>query len=334
MTFILTSNRRLIDDRPEAFGRLANSSDQLGCPEALRRRLHEDGYLYICGFIEPEILDGIRQLVVDELRQKELLHELGDETAVPARPGVDFYGVLRELGSHERIRQISRLDSLVTLFSQLFTEPARGLDFVWPRAAGPGRGEVPHCDLVYVSRGTPRLLTVWIPLTDVPLNRGPIMVMEDSHRPNTHTERYLNLDADSLGFFGGLRMKHGQLVVGGRYSRRPDKVQEEFGTRWLSENFKVGDVLIFGPKLLHGTLDNQTNEFRLSIDTRFQPASEPMDPRFVGARPEVHTRQDKSIFDYYTQSKRWLTGRDTARPGATAVTYSRLKSLLSWKNRP
>ena len=227
---VLTANRRLIDDRAEALGRLADSSAQVGCPAELRRRLDEDGYLYLSRFIEPEFLGAIRQLVIDELRQKELLDDSSDETTVRARPGVDFYGVLQELGSHEKIRHISRLDGLVTLFSQLFTEPARGLDFIWPRAAGPGRGEAPHCDWVYLSRGTPRVLTVWIPLTDVPLHRGPIMVLEGSHRANPLTERYLDLDADRLGFFGGLRMKHGQLVVGGRYSLRPDKVREEFGT--------------------------------------------------------------------------------------------------------
>jgi len=159
------------------------------------------------------------------------------------------------------------------------------------------------------------------------------MVLENSHRANVFTERYLNLDADRLGFFGGLRIKHVQLVVGGRYSRRPDKVQEEFATRWLSEDFKIGDVLIFGPELLHAILDDQTSEFRLSVDTRFQPASEPMEPRFVGSRPEVHSRQEKSIFDYYTQLKRWLTGRDTARPNRVAAAYSRLQSLLAKKSR-
>ena len=92
-------------------------------------------------------------------------------------------------------------------------------------------------------------------------------------------------------------------------------------------------MLIFGPKLLHATLDNQTDEFRLSVDTRFQPASELMDPRFVGTRPEVHSRQDKSIFDYYTRFKRVLTGRDIASPNGIAAAYSRVKSLLGSKKR-
>lgn len=294
--------------------------------------MQEDGYLFISQLIDPGILAGIRDLVVSELRGKELLEEAGDGSRIRARPGLDFYGVLKQLGSEDQVRQISRLDSLVGLFSNLFGEPARGLDFIWPRAAGPGRGEVPHCDWVYLSRGTRRLLTIWIPLTDVPLNRGPLMILEGSHRANSHTQSYLRLDADRLGLLGGLRLKHGHIVVGGRYSRRPDRVQQEFGTRWLSRDFRLGDALIFGPQIVHGTLDNQTDEFRLSVDTRFQPASEPMDPRFVGARPEVHSRQEKSIFDYYTQSKRWLTGRDTAVPSGVSLAYSRLRSLLAGKN--
>lgn len=330
MASVLTANRRLIDARPEAFGKLVDSSGLLGSPSLLRHRLDVDGYLYISRLIDPELLGAIRRLSIHELRQKGLLDDSSDDTKVRARPGTDFYGVLQELGSHEKIRQISRSATLVNLFSQLFAEPAKGLDFIWPRAAGPGRGEAPHCDWVYLSRGTRRLLTIWMPLIDVPLQRGPIMVLENSHRANRMTERYLSLDADKLGFFGGLRMKHGRLVVGGRYSLRPDRVQQEFGTRWLTENFKVGDALIFGPSLLHATLDNQTDGFRLSIDTRFQPASELMDPRFVGTRPEVHSRQDKSIFHYYTQLKRTLTGRDVASPNGIAMAYSRMKSLLGW----
>ena len=329
----LIAYQRLIDQRPQAFGRLHDSSDQVECAESLRARLNEDGYLYLSCCIDPHILAEIRELVVRELRQKKLLCDLSNKTSLRALPGADFYGVLQELGSHEKLQQISRLDTLVTLFSKLFDQPARGMDFVWPRAAGPGRGEAPHCDWVYICRGTRRLLTVWIPLTDIPMTRGPLMLLEHSHRTNALTKPYLRLDADKLGFLGGLRIKHGQFLTGGRYSRRPDKVQEEFGTRWLTEDFKVGDVLIFGPELLHATLDNQTDEFRLSIDTRFQPVSEPTDPRFVGIRPEVHSRQDKSMFDYYTLSKRWLTGRDTLKPGGVAAAYSRLRSLLPWKGR-
>lgn len=329
----LTANRRIVDDRSDAFGWLRDSSQEAVDSVDLRRRLENDGYLYLRNLVEKEILAQIRELAIDELRRNGLLDpQSSTDGEVRARRGVDFYGVLEALNGHEAIRQVARLPSLLTLFSNLFGEPARGLDFVWPRAAGPGRGEMPHCDWVYMSRGTPRLLTVWIPLAEVPVEHGSLMLLENSHRANPFTKKYLGLDADRLGFFRGVRFKHGHFINGGRYSVRPDKVRAEFGTRWLTENFKVGDAVIFGPKMLHATLDNQTKSFRLSLDTRFQPASEPVDPRFVGATPEAHSKQDKSIFDYYTRLKRLLTGRDTAAPTGIALTYARIKQFLVGKD--
>ena len=42
--------------------------------------------------------------------------------------------------------------------------------------------------------------------------------------------------------------------------------------------------------MLHGSLDNQSplGRVRLSCDTRYQRADEPIDPRFVGSPPIAH----------------------------------------------
>jgi len=39
---------------------------------------------------------------------------------------------------------------------------------------------------------------------------------------------------------------------------------------------------------VHASLDNQTNRFRLSSDSRYQLASEPADERWIGAHPAGH----------------------------------------------
>lgn len=53
-------------------------------------------------------------------------------------------------------------------------------------------------------------------------------------------------------------------------------------------NFELGDALLFGTKLVHGSLDNQTNRIRLSTDTRYQLADEPIDERWIGETPVGH----------------------------------------------
>jgi len=60
------------------------------------------------------------------------------------------------------------------------------------------------------------------------------------------------------------------------------------GGRWLTTDFKAGDVLSFGMGTVHASLDNHSNCFRLSSDSRYQLASLPVDERWVGRNPIGH----------------------------------------------
>jgi len=51
--------------------------------------------------------------------------------------------------------------------------------------------------------------------------------------------------------------------------------------------------LIFDMYLVHGGLDNRSQRFRLSSDSRYQLASEPVDERWVGADPPGHGPNSK-----------------------------------------
>lgn len=50
-----------------------------------------------------------------------------------------------------------------------------------------------------------------------------------------------------------------------------------------------GDFLTFRMDLIHGSLDNQSDRLRFSTDTRYQPASEPADERWIGVNPPGHS---------------------------------------------
>jgi hypothetical protein len=45
---------------------------------------------------------------------------------------------------------------------------------------------------------------------------------------------------------------------------------------------------MFNMTLVHGSLDNHTDRFRLSTDTRYQLTAEPADERWVGEKPPGH----------------------------------------------
>ena len=54
------------------------------------------------------------------------------------------------------------------------------------------------------------------------------------------------------------------------------------GGQWKTTDFLAGDVLCFKMHTLHMSTTNVTDRVRISCDVRWQPADEPMDPRYVG----------------------------------------------------
>ena len=67
----------------------------------------------------------------------------------------------------------------------------------------------------------------------------------------------------------------------------PSKLALSRGVQLKTANFEAGDVIIFSMTLLHGSLDNcsPNGQVRLSSDVRWQPAADPVDPRYVGDNP-------------------------------------------------
>lgn len=51
--------------------------------------------------------------------------------------------------------------------------------------------------------------------------------------------------------------------------------------RWVTTDFRAGDVVVFPMKIMHGSLTNKTDRLRFSCDVRFQPRSDPVDPRYT-----------------------------------------------------
>lgn len=315
MAQALTSNGYVIDRGPATFGLLRDSTAHAADGPVLRGRLAEDGYVFLRKLLDLSVVRAVQDLIGAELSRLGVLDKACEHDAhlFPARPGADLYQVVRGLSERE-LRALTRQPALLAVFARIFGEKAKPLDYSWPRIAGPGRCELPHCDWVYMCRGTTNLLSAWIPLVNVPLALGPLMILESSHHDSPLTRSYLRMDADRLGILNGVRVQHGTLVRGGTYSKRPDRTREEFGTRWLSAGFEMGDVVIFSTQCLHATLDNGTTNFRASVDVRFQPAREATDPRFDGPDPVAHSQCDWSIFDVYVQLKDALSGlRNAAR---------------------
>lgn len=108
------------------------------------------------------------------------------------------------------------------------------------------------------------------------------MILERVPGYEKRLERYLSMDADRDGL---------------EWLGDPLRIQQRFGARWLSTDFEAGDLLCFGMGTVHAALDNHSpvGRCRLSSDSRYQLASEPLDERWNGPEPEAHGA-DKVFF--------------------------------------
>ncbi len=275
-------------------GELRRSSELLGQPVALRARMAEDGYLFLPGYLHrDEVLDA-RLAILVRLAEEDRLDGFSPlMDAIPGKAG--HVGLRPDLAKCEELQRLLYAGPMLDLYQQFLGGPVLHFDFTWLRVVGPGRATQPHCDIVFMGRGTRRLYTSWTPLGDISTQMGGLMVLEGSHRLDRIHETYGQKDVDRYcsNRADADAWVSGEKRWGGWLAQNPVKLRDRLGGRWLTGDFRAGDVLIFGMDTIHASLDNQTDALRLSCDSRYQLASEPADPRWVGENPVGHTSAGK-----------------------------------------
>jgi ectoine hydroxylase-related dioxygenase (phytanoyl-CoA dioxygenase family) len=298
VTFPLSSAGHELDTSSGAFGFVRSSADCLSQPGELARRLADDGYLYIPGFFDPALIHAARAAVTDRLAAEGSLdpaYPADDAVAYPDRK----FSYRGDLARHNApVERVVYGPELLGFYQDLFGEPVRHFDHTWFRAVSRGMGTTPHCDLVYMGRGTHQLLTCWIPYGEIPLEMGGLILLEDSHRQSARLQSYLEVDVDAYCENRPNQVEKVKVKGGwshpGFLSKNPATLRAKLGGRWLTApEWKVGDFVTFGMTIVHGGLDNQTDRLRFSSDTRYQRASQPVDERWVGENPPANTLAGK-----------------------------------------
>ena len=246
-------------------------------------QLEQDGYLLLRAINAPEDVQAARREVLARLAEV-------DEVAEPAEDGVatgrsrraamhaDLGAFWKSVSDGPALRRVINGARIGAAMTRLFGEPAAPFGFAWLRTMALGRASPLHVDHPYMNRGTARLATVWTPIGAVGLDEGPLYMVEGSHRWPELRARFEGLDVDRDPSRPGHLHEH------------PVDLAEAHGARLLTTAFRPGDCMVFGMFTAHAAFDNQSRggRVRVSCDTRFQPASEPMDERFAGPNPPAH----------------------------------------------
>jgi hypothetical protein len=286
-----------LDMDDDKVGLVRDSSDAATDFEELRRRFADDGYLYMRGYLDRSAVLAARASLTDRLGAAGVLdpaHPAIDGVCVPGS-GYVFKPEITD--GNEAVQSLLYSGRLTDFYEKFYGEPIRHYDFTWLRAIGPGKGTNPHCDLPYMGRGTHKHMTCWMPYGDISFTLGGLMVLEGSHKRMDLLENYIYRDVDTFcenKEADAANAKAGKWTFTGTLSHNPPMVRNKFGGRWLTTEFQAGDLLTFGMFLVHASLDNRTeNRLRISSDSRYQRASEPIDERWVGVNPPGHTTAGK-----------------------------------------
>jgi hypothetical protein len=298
-----------LDTSEQAFGELRDSSYLRSDPGSLHARLEEDGYLFLRGFFRRDDVLATRRGFVERIAALGNLEPGTDPMAAILRRDGKLQPFWAGWGlDNPAIKPLLFSGRILDFYRDFFGEAVRPFDATWLRVIGPGHGTQPHCDVVYMGRGTrDKLMTAWVPIGDVPLQVGGLMILEGSHLQQERLASYLNRDVDAYctnvpevakieeGFRRGvdLRAEAARARWTGRLSTNPATLREKLGGRWLTTGFEAGDLLTFTMRTVHASLDNQSDCYRMSTDTRYQPASLPIDERWVGEHHTGHSHASK-----------------------------------------
>ena len=266
---------------PEALiGEMPDSAPLLDQPQALRERLADQGYLYLKGALAPDLVGPAR------LERVERLHQVG-EIAAPAQEAIatgtsrraelmpDLGAFWKSVSEGAHLRALSHGLAMQRIMSLILGGPVRPHDYIFLRAGARGRATGLHFDYPFFTRAHDQICTAWLPIGDVPVCDGPLVVVEGSNR-------YRDLIEPMIGF--DVARDQSRKAT---FSEDAVSFAQQRGTRLLTRNFEAGDLVVFGMYIAHGSLENHSaiNRVRLSCDVRWQLASLPVDERYFGAHP-------------------------------------------------
>jgi hypothetical protein len=266
---VLTSNGYVLDEHPDRLGWLepVPEVERSSRPDLLGR-LDRDGYLYLPGFLDPAVVEDFRAYYFTVLKPAGL--DQRQRHDVPLDLGLLRQILFDEIVPGSPYESLCRHPVIAEWFRWLLAEVVhlhkrKIIRHVRPGEVGVGTATQAHYDLVYLREGTDRVLSMWIPLGDCPLERGGLVYLQGSHHRVRREESEGRLQRPAASITADL-----------------PKLADDQGRRWLRANYRAGDVVVHCSQIIHAALDNMDSDdtVRLSTDIRYQRTTESIDKRW------------------------------------------------------
>ena len=275
---------------PDRFGRLVEFDGLLDSPADVQQFLQEHGYIVFRQALDRGSVMSARQEVLSRLSEVGEVAEPPIEGRVTWQsqrpdPTVDRGEFWKSVNHGNALRAVTHGQPTHGIAARVFGAAARGHDLMYLRPMPPGGVTQLHYDYPFFAGDSLRIHTVWIPLGDIPLCDGPLVIVENSFQFHDLLDPIRAID---------FRANHSNDTVqaaayDAQKALHPIDLAEQRSVRLLSTDFAAGDVVVFCGFALHGSLDNNSPDecVRLSCDVRYQPAADPhTDERYFGADPK------------------------------------------------
>jgi ectoine hydroxylase-related dioxygenase (phytanoyl-CoA dioxygenase family) len=236
----------------------------------MRTNLDRDGYLLLKNVFPRELVqkaqDEIKSYLISKGFSDKNLHILkGDSPNL-----LNYQEWIRNQPNLIKVLENENLNSIFKFICS--SELVETLKFKWLRAVGNLKYTGLHNDDFYMGYISKDLLTAWIPLQDISLKNGGLIVARTSH--DTNSRKWSKIHRYYAKFDKSIPDTNNGWICDD-----PNELKSLVGERkcklieydWVSCDYEMGDVCILNLDVLHLTAANTGKKWRLSCDTRWIP---------------------------------------------------------------
>lgn len=260
----LVSNGYTLAMEPERLGWLEPTD--AGLPlEQLREKFRRNGYLWLKGFLDQDVVLNFRQYFFENmLSGAKTFFEI-----VSSQEYEDFCTMPRLWNFYQEF-----------LTGQPYLHKRKIIRFTQPGSDHCTGG---HYDLIYLRAGTDKLCTSWIPLGDIPVEMGGLIYLERSDAVGRQMEAEFSVKNAHLPPEERISAYNRNMREGGWVSTDLVEMANRFDSRWLIADYEAGDMVIHSPYMIHAATRNHDPlcRMRLSTDIRFQCIDDDIDQRWA-----------------------------------------------------